>query len=31
VGGVPVERLILKDECLNTDTCEHKPRTHRSG
>ncbi len=25
VGGKPVERLILKDECLNTAACEHRP------
>lgn len=25
VGGVPVERLRLKDSCINTLTCEHKP------
>jgi (2Fe-2S) ferredoxin len=24
VGGHPVERLMLKDECLNTASCEHK-------
>ena len=27
VGGRPVERLRLKDECLNTASCEHKPRS----
>ncbi len=26
VGGTPVERLRLKDECLNTETCEHRVR-----
>ena len=24
VAGVPVQRLRLKDECINTATCEHK-------
>jgi (2Fe-2S) ferredoxin len=24
VGGKPVERLILKDSCLNTAACEHR-------
>jgi len=24
VGGHPVERLILADSCLNTETCEHR-------
>ena len=24
VGGKPVERLVLPNECLNTETCEHK-------
>jgi (2Fe-2S) ferredoxin len=24
VGGKPVERLRLPDECLNTATCEHR-------
>jgi (2Fe-2S) ferredoxin len=24
VGGCPVERLRLKDDCLNTSTCEHR-------
>lgn len=24
VGGKPVERLVLADECLNTDSCEHR-------
>ena len=23
-GGQPVERLMLKDACLNTSTCEHR-------
>jgi len=26
VGGKPVERLLLADECLNTDRCPHRPR-----
>ena len=26
VGGKPVERLVIPDECLNTPACEHKPR-----
>jgi len=26
LGGVPVARLRLPDECLNTETCEHKPK-----
>jgi hypothetical protein len=26
VGGRPVQRLMLKDECLNSASCEHKPR-----
>src|SRR5882757_9020770 len=26
VGGHPVQRLVLKDECLNSASCEHKPR-----
>jgi (2Fe-2S) ferredoxin len=26
IGGVPVERLHLPDECVNTATCAHKPR-----
>jgi (2Fe-2S) ferredoxin len=25
VGDRPVERLRLKDSCLNTPTCEHRP------
>jgi (2Fe-2S) ferredoxin len=24
LGGQPVQRLLLKDECLNTTTCEHR-------
>jgi (2Fe-2S) ferredoxin len=31
VGGRPVERLILPDECLNTSVCRHKPRAGKSG
>ncbi len=26
VGGRPVERLIIPEECLNTERCAHKPR-----
>jgi (2Fe-2S) ferredoxin len=26
IGGQPVERLRLADSCINTATCEHKPR-----
>lgn len=26
VGGHPVQRLILPDECINTERCAHKPR-----
>lgn len=26
LGGVPVERLRLKECCVNTPSCEHKPR-----
>ena len=26
VGGKPVERLIISDECLNTDRCPHRPK-----
>jgi len=26
IGGRPVERLTLPDECLNSATCAHKPR-----
>jgi (2Fe-2S) ferredoxin len=25
VGGIPVERLIIPDSCLNAD-CEHRPK-----
>ena len=25
LGGRPVERLIIADECLNTEHCPHKP------
>lgn len=27
VGGKPVARLMIADECLNTQTCLHKPRS----
>lgn len=23
-GGVPVERLLLRDDCINTPACEHR-------
>ena len=26
IGGVPVERLRLADECINSASCPHKPR-----
>jgi len=26
VGGKPVERLVMRDACINTQSCEHKPR-----
>ena len=26
VGGKPVERLVLPEGCINTASCEHKPR-----
>ena len=26
VGGKPVERLRIADECLNAESCPHKPR-----
>jgi (2Fe-2S) ferredoxin len=26
VGGKPVTRLVLPEDCINTATCEHKPR-----
>ena len=25
VAGRPVERLVLADECIHTDACEHRP------
>ena len=25
VGGKPVERLLMRPECINTPSCEHKP------
>ena len=31
VGGKPVERLMLRDSCLNTPSCEHKPRQASTG
>lgn len=29
VGGRPVERLLIKDECLNTKNCEHRLKTQK--
>jgi (2Fe-2S) ferredoxin len=30
LGGKPVERLIIADECLNTPSCAHrKPKEHK--
>jgi (2Fe-2S) ferredoxin len=29
VGGVPVKRLVMPDACINTPTCEHKPRARK--
>jgi (2Fe-2S) ferredoxin len=26
VGGVPVQRLRMKGECVNTASCEHKSK-----
>ncbi len=26
IGGKPVERLVLAESCLNSASCEHKPR-----
>jgi (2Fe-2S) ferredoxin len=26
VNGVPVARLRMQDECVNTESCEHKPK-----
>ena len=26
IGGVPVARLLIKETCLNAQSCEHKPR-----
>jgi (2Fe-2S) ferredoxin len=26
LNGVPVARLRLRDECINTEICEHRPR-----
>jgi (2Fe-2S) ferredoxin len=26
VNGVPVARLRMRDECVNTESCEHKPK-----
>jgi len=25
IGGKPVERLMLKEECINTESCQHRP------
>jgi (2Fe-2S) ferredoxin len=30
VGGKPVERLRVADDCLNTESCEHKPPKSRT-
>ena len=27
IGGVPLQRLRLRDECINTASCTHKPKT----
>lgn len=27
VGGRPVERLMIPEDCLNAESCAHKPRT----
>jgi (2Fe-2S) ferredoxin len=29
VGGVPVERLRLPEDCINTASCAHKPRDRK--
>ena len=29
IGGEPVARLILPEQCINTATCPHKPRLSR--
>jgi (2Fe-2S) ferredoxin len=26
INGIPVARLRIGDECINTESCEHKPR-----
>jgi (2Fe-2S) ferredoxin len=26
IGGNPVQRLMLKESCINTPSCQHKPR-----
>jgi (2Fe-2S) ferredoxin len=26
VGGKPVERLMMRDSCINTSACEHRSR-----
>ncbi len=26
IGDVPVARLMMKESCINTPSCEHKPR-----
>jgi (2Fe-2S) ferredoxin len=31
LGGKPVERLMLRDSCINTPSCEHKPRPGSTG
>ena len=29
IGGRPVRRLILADDCINTPSCPHKPRNKK--
>lgn len=31
VGGKPVERLVIADECLNAESCPHKPPKRIAG
>ncbi|HYE76189.1 MAG TPA: (2Fe-2S) ferredoxin domain-containing protein [Blastocatellia bacterium] len=26
INGIPVERLALAEECINTESCTHKPK-----
>ena len=30
IGGKPVQRLMLADSCVNTQSCEHKPKQANS-